>query len=87
LLHGVRKLRKKLNFRQMALLKHALTHPNYIYSIYGHQNYYGIAYETARKDLMQMSDGFSFLKKLKDGRTFVFISPPDLEERIESRKE
>jgi Fic family protein len=87
LLHGVRKLRKKLNFRQMALLKHALTHPNYIYSINEYQNSYGIAYETARKDLMQMSDGFSFLKKLKDGRTFVFISPPDLEEKIESRKE
>ncbi len=87
LLHGARKLRKKLNVRQATLLKHALSHPNYIYSINEHQNFYGIAYETARKDLMQMSDTFSFLKKLKDGRTFVFISPPDLKGKIESQKE
>ncbi len=87
LLYGEKKLRKKLNIRQVALLKHALSHPNYIYSINEYQSSYGIAYETARKDLMQMSDVFSFLKKLKDGRTFVFISPPDLKERIEKQKE
>ena len=86
LLHGTKKLRKKLNIRQVALLKHALSHTNFIYSINEYQNSYGIAYETARKDLMQMSDAFSFLKKLKDGRTFVFISPSDLKERIEYQK-
>jgi Fic family protein len=86
LLYGEKKLRKKLNIRQVALLKHALSHPNYIYSINEYQSSYGIAYETARKDLMQMSDVFSFLKKLKDGRTFVFISPSDLKERIEKQK-
>jgi len=86
LLFGAKKLRKKLNIRQVAILKHALSHPNYIYSINEYQNSYGIAYETARKDLMQMSDVFSFLKKLKDGRTYVFISPSDLKERIESKK-
>ncbi|NOX32927.1 MAG: Fic family protein [Deltaproteobacteria bacterium] len=87
LLYGAKKLRNKLNIRQVSLLKHALSHPNFIYSINEYQNSYGIAYETARKDLMQMSDVFSFLKKLKDGRTFVFISPSDLKERIESQKE
>lgn len=87
LLYGAKKLRKKLNIRQVALLKHALSHPNFIYSINEYQRSYGIAYETARRDLMQMSDVFSFLKKLKDGRTFVFISPSDLQERIESQKE
>jgi Fic family protein len=86
LLYGAKKLRKKLNIRQAALLKHALSHPNYMYTINEHQNLYGIAYETARKDLMQMSDLFSFLKKLKDGRAFVFISPLDLKERIEKQK-
>ncbi len=86
LLHGTKKLRKKLNIRQVALLKHALSHPNYIYSINEYQHSYGIAYETARKDLMQMSDDFSFLKKLKDGRTFAFISPSDLKERIKIQK-
>ena len=82
----MKKLRKQLNLRQVALLKHALSHPNYIYSINVYKNTYGIAYETARKDLMQMSDNFSFLKKLKDGRTFVFISPTNLKERIENQK-
>ncbi len=86
LLHATKKLKKKLNIRQVALLKHALSHPNFIYSINEYQNSYGIAYETARKDLMQMSDVFLFLKKLKDGRTFVFISPSDLKEKIENQK-
>ena len=85
-LHGTKELKKKLNLRQVELLKHALSHPNFIYSINEYQNSYGIAYETARKDLMQMADVFSFLKKLKDGRSFVFISPPDLKERIEGQK-
>ncbi|MFO7750698.1 MAG: Fic family protein [Desulfobacteraceae bacterium] len=86
LLSGTKKLRKKLNIRQTAVLKHALSHPNHIYTINKHQNSHGIAYETARKDLMQMSEDFSFLKKLKDGRAFVFMAPSDLKERIEKQK-
>ena len=76
------KLGKKLNFRQFALLRHALKHHRFIYKINEHQNSHGISYETARKDLLQMSDELKLLNKLKDGRSFIFVSPSDLEERI-----
>lgn len=72
----------KLNFRQLHLLKHALKHPRYIYKIAEHRNSHGITYETARKDLLQMSDTLGFLTKLKEGRSFIFISPSDLNERL-----
>ena len=87
LLAGVKMDGKKLNFRQMQIISHALKHPNFSYSINAFRNSYGIAYDTARKDLVELSDKFKFLKKLKDGKTFLFISPPDLEERIEKQKE
>lgn len=85
ILHGAT-LKKELNLRQLSLLNHALANPNYIYNINQYQKNYAIAYDTARKDLLQMSDELSFLRKLKDGRTLVFLSPPDLKERIEKQK-
>lgn len=72
----------KLNFRQLAILRHALKHPRFIYNINEHRNSHGISYETARKDLLYMSDKLNLLNKLKEGRNFIFISPSDLEERI-----
>ena len=54
-LHDI-KLDKKLNLRQLTLLRHALKHPRFIYKITEHQNSHGISYETARKDLQQMAD-------------------------------
>lgn len=82
LLQANNRLKAKLNFRQLHLLKHALKHPRYIYKIAEHQNSHGITYETARKDLLQMSDALGLLTKLKEGRSFIFISPSDLKERM-----
>lgn len=76
------RLKGRLNFRQLALLRHALKHPRFIYNIEEHKNSHGIAYETARKDLMQMSDTLKLLTKIKSSKTFMFISPDDLERRI-----
>ncbi|MCF8093674.1 MAG: Fic family protein [Desulfotignum sp.] len=81
-LRNTRHLGGKLNFRQLAILRHALIHPRFIYNINEHRNSHGISYETARKDLLYMSDKLNLLNKLKEGRTFIFISPSDLEERI-----
>lgn len=82
LLQNNDKLRGKLNVRQLSLLRHALKHPRFMYKINEHQNSYGIAYETARKDLVQMADKLKLLIKLKMGKTYVYVSPSDLEERI-----
>ena len=81
-LRAAKHLGGKLNSRQLGLLRHALKHSKFIYNINEHRNFHGISYETARKDLLYMSDDLNLLNKLKDSRTFIFISPSDLEERI-----
>ena len=83
-LRDAKHLGGKLNFRQLGLLRHALKHSKFIYNINEHRNFHGISYETARKDLLYMSDDLNLLNKLKDSRTFIFISPSDLEERIKN---
>ena len=73
---------KNLNFRQLALLRHALKHSRSIYTIVEHRKSHNVSYETARKDLTQLSDKFGLLEKVKKGREYLFISPIDFEERI-----
>ncbi|MCS5707933.1 Fic family protein [Candidatus Berkiella cookevillensis] len=80
-----KKLKDKLNYRQLALIKHALKHPGFIYKITEHQNSHGIVYQTARTDLLQLSDKFNFLMKEKKGKSFVFRSPRDLTDRIQGQ--
>ncbi len=73
----------KLNFRQLALLRHALKRPNFVYKIKEHKNSHGINQQTARKDLMTMADK-KLLTRLKHGKSYVFIAPNDLGERIKA---
>lgn len=75
----------KLNYRQLSLVKHAMKHPGYIYTIAEHQNSHGIAYDTARLDLIQLSDKFNFLSKDTKGKGFVFRAPLDLMLRIKNK--
>jgi len=83
-LHDVEKkldgsvLQGQLNPRQLAILRHALDHPNTIYSIQEHQAANKISYQTARTDLLKLSDQFKILSKRKYGSSFVFVAPPDL---------
>ena len=86
-LEGKKHLRNLLNYRQIALLKHALKSPGFIYTVYGHQNTHGVAYETARKDLMDMAKKWSLLNIKKEGKSYVFEAPEDLKERIELAKQ
>ncbi len=76
------RLQSELNFRQLTLLKHALKHPGSTYTIKGHQNSNGVTYQTARDDLLKLSDKLGFLNQFKSGRTYVFVSPEDLESRL-----
>lgn len=73
----------QLNHRQLALLKHALKHPNALYSIKEHQTSHCISYQTARTDLLKMVDEMGLLRKRKAGKSFVFVTPSDLRQRIE----
>lgn len=76
------RLKGKLNFRQVALLRHALKNPRFSYVIDEHQNSHGISYDVARKDLLQMSEELKLLTKTKDGKRYFFVVPDDIVLRI-----
>jgi Fic family protein len=88
-LHSIEKrldgsvLQGQLNHRQLAILRHALDHPNAIYSIHEHQAAHKISYQTARTDLLKLSDQFKILTKRKYGNLFVFVAPPDLGQKLD----
>jgi len=82
LLQNNARLKGKLNFRQLALLKHALKHPRFSYIVQEHQQSHGISYDVARKDLSELSDKLKLLLKTKQGKRYLFVVPSDLEQRI-----
>lgn len=70
-----------LNHRQQALLTHAIRHSGFAYNIANHMTRYGIAYDTARLDLLDLAKR-GILDQRKIGRAIVLISPSDLEKRL-----
>ena len=72
-----------LNERQLALLEYALEQPTAVFRIKTHQNYHRVTYQTARTDLLQMAEEWQLLNKVKQGKTFLFLPPPDLRQRLE----
>lgn len=85
LLVGNPRLHGKLNFRQLALLRHALKHPRFSYVVQEHQRSHGISYDVARKDLLEMADTLKLLVKTRQGKRYYFVTPNDLEQRIASK--
>lgn len=85
LLQKNERLRGKLNFRQLALLRHALKHPRFTYVVQEHQQSHGISYDVARKDLSELSDKFKLLVKTKQGKRYLFVVPPDFEQRVSQK--
>ena len=47
-------------------------------------NTHGVVYQTARTDLMGLSDEYSLLKKYKEGRTDMFMAPQNLSDALEA---
>jgi Fic family protein len=70
-----------LNYRQLALLSHALKHPGTRYTIQSHQRSHRVSYQTARTDLLRLAE-LDLLTQRKRGRTFFFSAPDDLAERL-----
>jgi Fic family protein len=83
-LHAIEKrldnsiLQGRLNHRQLGILRHALDHPNALYSIQEHQTAHKISYQTARTDLLALADTYKIFTKRKYGSAFIFIAPPDV---------
>lgn len=80
---ATRQLKKysNLNYRQIALIRHALRHPDHHYSVESHKNSHGIVYETARRDLLELVKA-GLLQQFRRGKTYYFIPDPKLELRI-----
>lgn len=62
---------KWLNHRQRALIAHALRHPAHEYTIESHRRSHGVAYATARADLLQLAEG-NMLESWKRGKKIMF---------------
>ena len=70
------------NHRQLALLSHALRNPNAEYTIHSHKVSQGIAYATARADLLDLS-ARGFLEERRIGKASHFFVGKRLFERID----
>lgn len=72
---------RHLNHRQQALVGHALRHPGTAYTIEGHQQSHGTAYNTARTDLLDLASQ-GLMDQSKSGKKMVFHAGSRLEERL-----
>lgn len=75
-----------LNHRQLALIRYAVDHPAVQYTVRAHRNYHNISYQTARTDLLTLSE-IGMLLKTKLGREFLFLAPEDLSNRLQRFQE
>jgi len=72
-----------LNHRQLALLRHALRHGGFRYTVLSHQNSHGVSNQTARSDLQKLAGG-GLLTQEKDGKRDLFRVPADLQARLQN---
>ena len=59
-----------------------MKHPGFIYKISQYQRAHGVAYDTARTDMLELAEKLGFLLKEKRGRSYIFRLPQDLINRI-----
>jgi Fic family protein len=70
-----------LNGRQVALLTHALKHPEHLYTYGGHAAGHRVTHETARADLNDLVER-GLLARRGDGRPHRYEPPTDLPDRL-----
>jgi Fic family protein len=70
-------IREVLNERQLALINHALRNPLARYTVESHRLSHGVAYETARSDLLKLA-AQGLVEQRKRGRAFQFVPAVDL---------
>jgi Fic family protein len=70
-----------LNYRQRAIISHALRHPHQTYTIESHRRSHDVVYETARRDLHDLADR-KLLNAAKVRKTWQYTPASDLEKRL-----
>ncbi len=70
-----------LNLRQSRVVLHALKNPREVFTIKEHQTESGVAYQTARTDLLGL-EREGLLTRVEKGNSFYFIVPSDLQTRL-----
>jgi Fic family protein len=71
----------RFNHRQLALLNHALQHPEHEYTFQSHATSHNVTHETARTDLLQLWRR-ELLTRRRAGRRHVFHAQADLNTRL-----
>lgn len=79
-------LREALNHRQLAILNRAVKSSDALFTIESHRGAHNVTYDTARTDLLKMSD-LGLLKKFKAGRAFMFKPAQNLKKVLKSFSE
>jgi Fic family protein len=74
-----------LNYRQTALLSHALRHPDQDYTFRSHMTSHNVVYQSARTDLLDLASR-GYLVRSQRGQAFVFRPVPDLADRPGSER-
>ncbi|MEM0962273.1 MAG: Fic family protein [Bacteroidota bacterium] len=69
------------NHRQVAVLRHALQHPDATYTFKSHKTSHGVVYQTARTDLLELAER-GLLVPDTEGRAYRFTVPGDLADRV-----
>jgi Fic family protein len=81
-IQGVLKQAQYFNHRQLALLGHALGHPDAHYTPTSHANSHQVTRQTARTDLKELAD-LHLLGPVRAGNGFAYFPLPDLDRRLE----
>lgn len=71
-----------LNYRQIALLRHAVKHPDAVYTIESHKNSHNIVRATARTDLFDLVER-GYLSKRKQDRRYHFAVVPNVVQKLD----
>ena len=74
---------RRLNYRQIALLSHAMRHSDAQYTIKSHMTSHNVVHQTARTDLHYLVDK-GLLMHRKRGRTIYYSPVTDLEDKLQN---
>lgn len=75
------KMQSLFNYRQTALLNRALKTPHQIFYIESHRGAHNITYDTARTDLLKLTN-LGLLEKTKQSKAFVFSVSSNLKQKL-----